>query len=139
MVNIPKTTPLDLDMTDIRRLLIKLNYTYKSEKEHESPHFSNINTWFSQNAIKKLSKLKHAIEAFDCSDDLKDFLWLCFARVVRKVSRANFKEILILKDSIRKKGMITRRHNSGGLINEEFNTPSLIVANFDKILSKLQS
>ena len=31
-----------------------------------------------------------------------------------------FKEILILKDSIRKKGMITRRHNSGGLINEEF-------------------
>lgn len=84
-----KTTPLELDMTDITRLLIKLNYSYKNEKEHDLPHFSNINMWFSQNAIKKLSKLKHAIVAFDCSDDLKDFLWLCFARVVRKVSKAD--------------------------------------------------
>lgn len=84
-----KTTPLDFEMKDIEELLIKLNYSYKNEKEHNLPHFSNINLWFSQTAVKKLSKLKHTIEAFDCSNDIKDFLWLCFARVVRKVSKAD--------------------------------------------------
>lgn len=84
-----KTTPLDLDMADIERLLIKLNHSYKNEKECDLPHFSNINMWFSQNALRRLSKLKYAIEIFDCSNDLKDFLWLCFARAVRKVSKAD--------------------------------------------------
>lgn len=31
-----------------------------------------------------------------------------------------FREILVLKDDIRSRGMITKRHNSGGLIKEEY-------------------
>ena len=82
-----KTTPMDTENAE--KLLIKLKYFYKNEKKYDLPQFSNINVWFSQNAITKLSKLKHAIEAIDCSNDLKDFLWLCFAKVVRKVSNAD--------------------------------------------------
>lgn len=82
-----KTTPLDIE--SIERFLAKLKYFYKGKKNYDLPQFSNINLWFSRNAIKKLFKLKYAIEIIDCPDDLKDLLWLCLAKVVRKVSKAD--------------------------------------------------
>jgi hypothetical protein len=40
--------------------------------------------------------------------------------LIDMASVSGFKLEVVLKDKIRGRGMITRRHNSGGLIKEEF-------------------
>lgn len=87
LISKAKTTSLDIESTE--RFLTKLKYFYKNKKNHDLPQFSNISLWFSRNAIKELSKLKYAIETINCPNDLKDLLWLCLAKVVRKVSKAD--------------------------------------------------
>lgn len=82
-----KTTPLNIK--NVEKTLINLKYLYKNEKKCSLVQFFNIDIWFSQDAIKKLSRLKYAIEVVDCSDNLRDFMWLCFANVARKVSKAD--------------------------------------------------
>lgn len=53
------------------------------------PAYENINMWFSQDAICKLSKLKYAIQKLEAKRDVKDFFWLCFSSIIRKVSKAD--------------------------------------------------
>jgi len=53
------------------------------------PIYKNINMWFSKDAISKLAKLKYAIQDLEAEKDIKDFFWLCFSSIIRKVSKAD--------------------------------------------------
>jgi len=53
------------------------------------PIYENINMWFSKDAISKLAKLKYAIQDLEAEKDIKDFFWLCFSSIIRKVSKAD--------------------------------------------------
>lgn len=84
-----KTTYIDVSQIDeIMKELYKL-YSQQIPIDKLSPEYKNINLWFSDQAIKKLCKLKYAIENIDISVDQKDFLWLCFSNIIRKVSMAD--------------------------------------------------
>ena len=75
--------------------------------------------------------LKYVFEALELLEH--DYLGGMGSRGYGKVEFRNIKIYWNKKEDY-EKGRLNQR-----LINEEFNTPSLIVANFDKILSKLQS
>ncbi|RKY83850.1 hypothetical protein DRQ11_12415 [candidate division KSB1 bacterium] len=53
------------------------------------PIYENIDMWFSKDAISKLAKLKYAIQNLEAERDIKDFFWLCFSSIIRKVSKAD--------------------------------------------------
>jgi len=53
------------------------------------PDFKNRELWFSYIAIKKLAKLKRAIENLDVDSDFKDFFWVCFSSIIRKIAKAD--------------------------------------------------
>ena len=64
-------------------------YSRKEDTSEYIPVFENINFWFFYRAVDKLSKLKYAIEKLNASDDYKDFFFVCFSSIVRKVSKAD--------------------------------------------------
>ena len=53
------------------------------------PIYENIDMWFFKDAISKLAKLKYAIQNLEAERDIKDFFWLCFSSIIRKVSKAD--------------------------------------------------
>lgn len=88
---ISKVKTTVIDFSEIDRLMREL-FTLYSRREDTSeyvPRFDNLNFWFSYNAIEKLSKLRYAIERLDASEEYKDFFWVCFSSIVRKVSKAD--------------------------------------------------
>lgn len=84
-----KTTPINI--TRINYLMQKLHTLYlrKFDAGEYTPISRNLDLWFSSKAIKKLAKLKHAIKNLDVSMDYKDFFWVCFSSIIRKVSKAD--------------------------------------------------
>ncbi|MEM3907142.1 MAG: hypothetical protein QXZ17_09830 [Nitrososphaerota archaeon] len=84
-----KTTPLDVNklvqMAD--NLLDKANQS-GDVKSISVPKFKNIDFWFSEKAIKKLAKLLFLIEGLE-NGDFKDFFYVCFSSIIRKVSNAD--------------------------------------------------
>lgn len=83
-----KTTPLDFNkieqfVQEVRSLYNLMN------SENYIPEFRNRELWFSSKAIKKLAKLKYAIENLDASLEYKDFFWVCFSGIIRKVAKAD--------------------------------------------------
>jgi len=64
-------------------------YSETANTDDFIPIYDNINMWFSEEAIIKLLKLRYAIENLDIRSDVKDFFWLCFSSIIRKVSRAD--------------------------------------------------
>lgn len=83
-----KTTTLD-DKELVKRFHFLLRSTERFNKEDISiPEFKNIEFWFSRKAIYKLSRLKCSIETLD-DDEYKDFFWVCFSSIIRKVSKAD--------------------------------------------------
>jgi len=52
------------------------------------PDFKNIDLWFSKKAKTDLGKLRACVEQLK-DDDCKDFLWVCFSKLVREVSKAD--------------------------------------------------
>jgi len=84
-----KTTYIDLSQIDkLMKDLHKL-YSQRVSIDELIPQYKNINLWFSYQAIKKLCKLKYAIESIDTTENFKDFFWVCFSSIVRKVSLAD--------------------------------------------------
>lgn len=84
-----KTTIIDFtEIENSMKELFKL-YLEKEDTCEHIPVFNNINFWFSYKAVEKLSKLKYAIEKLNASGDYKDFFWMCFSSIVRKVSKAD--------------------------------------------------
>ncbi len=84
-----KTTVFDMNL--VNRYIEELHKMYSKSTSTGDfiPAYKNINMWFSKEAITKLSKLRYAIENLDAPNDIKDFFWLCFSSIVRKVSRAD--------------------------------------------------
>jgi len=84
-----KTTPLKEDVLEKRiHHLLKLAKKYDNV-EAPMPESEKIRFWFSKKAIRKLSKLKYFIEEEGEYDDYKDFFWVCFSAMIRKVSMAD--------------------------------------------------
>jgi DNA modification methylase len=83
-----KTTPLDQCIIDkktegILHELKKIN--------HNSliiPNTSRFNFWYSRKGLRELTKLKFCINTLE-NDDYKEFFWLNFSYLTRKISRAD--------------------------------------------------
>ncbi|MFZ1520331.1 MAG: hypothetical protein WAU11_16260 [Ignavibacteriaceae bacterium] len=88
---ISKTKTTCYNLNDLSEGFNKIQKTYLSLTKHdfENTEFLNIDLWFSKYTIKNLSKLKSAIEVQEFNDDIKDFFWVCFSKIVRKVSFAD--------------------------------------------------
>jgi DNA modification methylase len=84
-----KTTPLKE-----RKLEERISHLLELVRKFENikvplPESKKIEFWFSKRAICELSKLKYLIEEEGRDDDYKDFFWVCFSSIIRKVSRAD--------------------------------------------------
>ena len=84
-----KTTPIDLLKAKELIYDLKVLYSQRTRISEYVPKYRNINLWFSSASIKKLSKLKYAIDNLDAPIEYKDFFWLCFSNIIRKVSKAD--------------------------------------------------
>jgi len=69
--------------------LYKIYHSKLMNTEEFIPAYDNINMWFSENAINKLAKLRYAIQNLEIEKDVKDFFWLCFSSIIRKISKAD--------------------------------------------------
>jgi len=79
------------DTTVIAKYMKKLYEMYSKAVDVEIfvPAYDNINIWFSKDAINKLAKLKYAIQNLEADKEVKDFFWLCFSSIIRKISKAD--------------------------------------------------
>lgn len=84
-----KTHPFEIHLAS--KYMKELNelYTQNVSAKIFIPSYENIEMWFSKQAITKLSKLRFSIEKLDAPKDIKDFFWLCFSSIIRKVSNAD--------------------------------------------------
>jgi len=83
-----KTTFINIE--EINKLTINLKKMFDSnEGKKYAPNFNNINLWFSQTAKQQLSNLKYAIDKLEVTSEYKDFFWLSFSSIIRKVSKAD--------------------------------------------------
>ena len=84
-----KTTPLKEGKLE-KRINHLLELAKKSRNIKVSlPESEKIEFWFSKKAIRKLSRLKYLIKEEGKDDDYKDFFWVCFSSMIRKVSKAD--------------------------------------------------
>jgi len=84
-----KTTPLKEE-----ELKKRINHILELAKEFGTikvslPESEKIEFWFSKRALYELGKLKYLIEEEGKDDDYKDFFWVCFSSIIRKVSKAD--------------------------------------------------
>ena len=84
-----KVTPFDTTMISIYMKELHNLYLTLTNTEDFIPSYNNMQMWFSEDAIYKLAKLKGAILSIDVARNIKDFFWLCFSGIVRKVSMAD--------------------------------------------------
>lgn len=68
---------------------IRENYRLSRMGSYPVRDFININFWFSANAKRKLSRLKYAIEITPLNHAYRDFFWVCFSKIVRRVSKTD--------------------------------------------------
>lgn len=84
-----KTTPMDFSRIDQFTRELGKRYSQSADGETYVPSFKNLDLWFSPKAAERLAKLRYSIENLDISSDYRDFFWVCFSSVVRKVSKAD--------------------------------------------------
>lgn len=90
-----KTTPINPQtLTDKLKQILE---DYKDIKAVTPPKFTNLDFWFSEAAIRDLSKLKQAI--WNISEEhIRDFFSVCFSEVVRIISFTKHKEFKLVRD-----------------------------------------
>jgi len=84
-----KTTPLDIKKIEQNLHVLSSLYKNATNTNDEIPDFKNSELWFSENSNKKLARLKYAIRILSVGSKYKDFFWVCFSSIIRKVSKAN--------------------------------------------------
>jgi DNA modification methylase len=84
-----KTSFYDIQKLEQHFNKIKISFYSLKNNDFEYVDFQNIDIWFSSKAIKKLSKLKFAITDQRISKEYKDFFWVCFSRIIRRVAKAD--------------------------------------------------
>ena len=83
-----KTTPLGEDKLSERTKCL-LNKLRSNDIIITKTHtFDNIDFWFSPKSIRRLSNLMASINTLK-SDDYKDFFFVCFSSIIRKLSNAD--------------------------------------------------
>jgi len=84
-----KTTSLNIEkVAQYTEEIISLFRDVKNMTD-DIPKFKNREIWFSNNASKKLYKLRNAIQGLEIDTNYKDFFWLCFSSIIRKVAKAD--------------------------------------------------
>ncbi len=90
-----KTTPINPQtLTDKLKMILD---DYKSIKSVPLPKFSNLDFWFSESAIKDLSRLKQAIWNIS-EENIRNFFSVCFSEIVRIISFTKHKEFKLVRD-----------------------------------------
>ena len=90
-----KTTPINPQtLTDKLKMILD---DYKNVKSVSPPKFTNLDFWFSESAIRDLSKLKLAIGNIS-EVNIRDFFSVCFSEVVRIISFTKHKEFKLVRD-----------------------------------------
>ncbi|MCL4557418.1 MAG: excisionase family DNA-binding protein [Deltaproteobacteria bacterium] len=90
-----KTTPINPQtLTDKLKVILD---DYKSAKSVSPPKFTNLDFWFSESAIRDLSKLKQAIWNIS-EENIRNFFSVCFSEVVRIISFTKHKEFKLVRD-----------------------------------------
>jgi len=84
-----KTTPLEEAVLGKRINQLFELAKKSSSKKVSLPTLEKVEFWFSKRAIYELSRLKYLIEEEGPEDDYKDFFWVCFSSIVRRVSLAD--------------------------------------------------
>jgi len=89
-----KTTPIDpLTLTTKLKTIIN---NYQHSKNIELPSFTNIEFWFSKNAIKDLARLRQSIWNIS-EENIRNFFSVCFSEVVRVVSYTRHGEFKLFR------------------------------------------
>ncbi len=84
-----KTTPFNTEkISQYADEIITLNKD-KKDVSNYIPEFRNRKIWFSNNGLKKLGRLKYAIDTLEVDTNYKDFFWVCFSSTIRKVAKAD--------------------------------------------------
>ncbi len=83
-----KTTPLDSKIINEKRILILKEFQNQEISSLILPQSNQFNFWYSQIGLQELAKMKKCIENLE-ENDYKDFFWLIFVTLARKLSRAD--------------------------------------------------
>jgi len=83
-----KTTPLDLKIINNKKNLILTEYQKTDHILINVPKGAQFKFWHSQKGLNDLAKLRYSINNLE-NDDYKDFFWLIFSHLARKISRAD--------------------------------------------------
>jgi len=83
-----KTTPLNDEELEKRINQLFVLAKGCSSKDLPQSKSKKIEFWFSKKVTQELCKLKFLIDQ-EGEDDYKDFFWLCFSSVIRKVCKAD--------------------------------------------------
>ena len=88
---ISKVKTTNYDLKELKKYLIKIKKTYEilGKNDFNTIEFLNIDLWFSLKTKSQLSKLKFSILHENIQTDYKDFFWVCFSKIIRKVSKAD--------------------------------------------------
>jgi len=88
---ISKVKTTSLNVKKITQYMNKIIYSYQTtiNVENYIPEFKNREVWFSNNAVENLGRLRYAIHRLDADMDYKDFFWVCFSNIIRKVAKAD--------------------------------------------------
>lgn len=88
---ISKVKTTSLNVGKITQYMNKIIYLYQNtmNAENHIPEFKNREIWFSNNAVKKLGRLRYAIHRLDADMDYRDFFWVCFSSIIRKIAKAD--------------------------------------------------
>ena len=82
-----KTTVFDVDRLEEAAKTV-LNIIASDTREPEVPDFPNRDLWFSKKVQAGLARVKAGIEAFE-ERDLRDFFWVCYSSMIRRVALAD--------------------------------------------------
>jgi DNA modification methylase len=83
-----KTTPLDQEIVNDKKDKLINDFEVTRTDLLEIPRSNQHIFWYSNKGLKELAKLKYCINNLK-NDDYKDFFWLNFAFLARKISRAD--------------------------------------------------
>jgi len=83
-----KTTPLNLDIIREKKENILLDFKNKNFHSIPVPNTDRFHFWYSNKGLQELTRLKNSINNLE-NDEYKDFFWLNFSFLTRKISRAD--------------------------------------------------
>jgi DNA modification methylase len=84
-----KITKIDVNILDYYFSNIKKGFRKMNENDtnHLIPDMKNVDHWFDKKVQKELSEIKYLINEIE-DNKVKDFFWVCFASILRRVSNA---------------------------------------------------